>query len=202
MDTLEKLSATGMVSLNPNTRELQQLVQMSAVSLRYYNDFTNLLKSSYCIGGDLGKLFASIIDTTLHGGHKRTILSIASYTNVKVPEEMLDVFRGLDILDRIPDSEPEPLGIACIHHVLKCFHQTNNFKDGLKAVLDTSLHPSWSGTLYGQLAGAYYGLTDIDITWMDCVQKSVELLDSVNGWFNSEKKNPAESPVPMNEGNI
>lgn len=181
---LKEISCTGVVSFRPDPsledKILEKLAQVSAFSLRYYKDFQGLLSISYNHGlsvsiscAEICKLFASIIDTTLHGGHKRTILAPKTYYNIEVSESSWSMF----------DDQPETEIAAILQNILHCFNRTNNFTDGLKAVIDTSLKPAWSCALYGQLAGAYYGLTDINIEWMNCVQKSELLIDSVdNVW--------------------
>jgi ADP-ribosyl-[dinitrogen reductase] hydrolase len=62
--------------------------------------------------------------------------------------------------------------LEVVQEVLRVFRQTNNFVEGLRIIVNESVLPNWAGALYGQLAGAYYGLTDIPESWMDVVQDS------------------------------
>jgi hypothetical protein len=174
---LQNICSTGSISDMDDPK--LNIVQSAALALYYYNDFISLIISCDRLGGQLCKLWGAIIDTTLHGGHKRTILSPISYSNVILDDNIWTVFPSVDSISTSePSSDDECLHL--VSEVLECFKHSNNYKEGLQKIINNSIDPVNAGALYGQLAGAYYGLIDIDETWMDTVQKSDYLLDTIN----------------------
>lgn len=180
------LSVLGYIGLPPTNiydqykiskhQTLATAAQASGAAILYYNDFTQLLTSSYSMGGNIAKLWASIIDTALHGGHKRTILNISSYSNIILSSDLLDIFPAIEQFDMDENSD-----LVYLREVLVTFAKTDNYIDGLKLITNNSLCPEWTATLYGHLAGAYYGLTDIPSEWMDCIQYSDMILSTLEG---------------------
>jgi hypothetical protein len=69
--------------------------------------------------------------------------------------------------------------VLCL--VLQYFKKSNNFTEGMHMILASDMkYKGYVGALYGQLAGAYYGLTDIDESWLDNLDSSyfMELADA------------------------
>lgn len=123
------------------------------------------------INNDTIKLWISIIDGVLHGLSKKTLFNPSLYTNLDLVPETQFILQGIG---SVPNPELE-----LVQEVLGVFHSTNNFIDGLKVIVNNSMAPAWTGALYGQLAGAYYGITDIPESWMDVVQHSDDFLSSL-----------------------
>lgn len=55
------------------------------------------------------------------------------------------------------------------------FHNTDNFKDGALAVVNLGGDADTTGAVYGQIAGAYYGLSGIPKEWVDKIY-NIELI--------------------------
>ena len=171
------------------------LVRTSAISLHYFNSYEDLLRESHansmlthkCLEcADVCKLFSSIIDSTLHGRSKKEILSADYYGNLQLSVELWGILSDITLL--IPDPE---LGLnntqLVLYQVLYCFKKSNNFKDGLVMILTLDIpYKNFVGTLYGQIAGAYYGLTDIDECWLDNLDGE-NLTDLANQCCNNIK---------------
>lgn len=161
---------TGIYDRNKVARHAlyASLVRAGAYAVIYYNDFGTMLQMANSTGGPMAKLWAAILVTALHGGHKRTILNPISYGNLELPQEIKDIL-----------SDPDP-NLGGLGEVLSAFGSTDNYAMGLRKIVNTSMCPEWTAPLYGQLAGAYYGLTDIPETWMDCVQSGDVILDAID----------------------
>lgn len=162
--------STGMLSdYNP---VYGALVRAGALAVRHHRDFYNIVIESNAAGGPICKLWAAIIDTVLHGGHKHTVLSRDSYANILLPDR---AWRVLDRIQLDPDLDQEDdtdwiRSEDLLADVLRCFKETNNYKEGLIRIINESMHPEFAGALYGQIAGAYYGITDIPAEWLDTLQ--------------------------------
>lgn len=67
---------------------------------------------------------------------------------------------------------------------LWAFLSTDNFKDGLKKVVALGDDTDTTGAVYGQIAGAYYGIENIPwvekIAWIDKIKKLAEDLYEIN----------------------
>ena len=164
---------------------LSNAVRSSALAILYYDNFELLLIHSHALGDGVAKLWAAIMDTTLHGGHKRTILALKSYDNLYLESDMFNIFPAIESFDMDEESD-----LVYMREVLVAFSKTNSYVEGLKLIVNGSLCPEWTGALYGLLAGAYYGLTDIPADWMDCVKDADTLLDA------TEFRSPLPLPLP------
>lgn len=160
------------------------LIRAAAVALYHFEDYTGLLRSSHetCrfthqnpLCADACKLYAAILDAILHGHSKRDVMDPNSYTNLrfKAHPEVLSVFdRQVTLADLVGGYDAlEVLAMA-----LYCFQTTNKYTEGMTLALGSSLKPSHVGAVYGQLAGAYYGLTDIKADWLECLSRPEPLL--------------------------
>ena len=147
------------------------LVELGWVTLMYYNDFQELLLQIHnrslnaykcLLCADSAKLFAAMLDYALHGRSKKEILSVGAYRNLQLSVELWGLLTVSPIDDNIDMLIGDNNPINALRLVMYCFRTTNNFNEGLELVRENSLKPQITGRLYGQLAGAYYGLTDID----------------------------------------
>lgn len=120
------------------------------------------------------KLWIAIIDGVLHGLPKRSLFNPILYKSLDLPSKILDLLRSSS--GDLDAGDLEEGEINLVLEVLRVFRSTDNFVKGLKVIVNTSVAPTWTGTLYGQLAGAYYGITDIPESWMDVVQRSDDIL--------------------------
>ncbi len=152
------------------------LMRTAAVSLYCFDSYEALLQSSYdnsilthnCVScADVCKLFSSMIDSALHGRSKKEILSPEFYSNLQLPVELWGILTDLTTPQCDTALELDATQ-ETLYLVLYYFKKSNNYKEGLTMILGTAMrYKNYVGTAYGQLAGAYYGLTDIDESWLD-----------------------------------
>lgn len=194
---IEEYSCTEMFSLNSSpcvTRGRRcaciPLVQASAMVLKHFGNYQDVLQEASNLGtckrcAQASKLFASIIDSTLHGRTKREILHPKYYSNLEMSEEIQELLLDPhfdESIDYFLDSNDV---VHALRIVLYCFKTTNNYTEGLHLIVNNSVAPAWTGALYGQLAGAFYGLTDINETWMDVLQGSEQLLNAGDSYVKA-----------------
>lgn len=159
--------------LNPT---LTSLIKTSVYCVRYHDDFQKQLHTvssdHSIIERDLVKLWTAIMDGVLHVASKKSVFKMEYYMGLDlVPEVLL-------ILQEKPDLDPDSIALITVNDVLTTFRHTDNFISGLKVIVNGGTAcPSWAAALYGQLAGAYYGITDIPESWMDVVQKADVISD-------------------------
>ena len=155
------------------------LVRTAAVSMYYFDDYMNQLKAAHdcsytthkcLLCADACKLFSSIIDGVLHGRAKGELLNPVYYGNLQLSVSLWDVLTNTNYKEPIHHIINSDDPTDCIRMVLYCFKNTNNFHEGLKMILEHCTNPSRIAVLYGQLAGAFYGLTDIKMAWVDTLQ--------------------------------
>ena len=162
------------------------LVRTPAVALVFFKSYTVLLEESYTccrfthqspVCADVCKLYAAILDGILHGHSKTDVLSAEMYENLILLPEVKDVILGPGrdpVLSLVADDDI----VFLLKTVLDCFKKTNNYHQGLDLILkQTDVKLSYAATLYGQLAGAYYGLTDIKKDWIIKLKRPEIIVD-------------------------
>lgn len=156
---------------------LSQVIQAAVLSIKVpdHEAQINITKRTALdkISNDAVLLWLAILDGIIHGMSKKNLYRMDLYNYLNLVPEVLQVIQYPPISNII---DLLPLDLRLMQEVLVAFRETNNFREGLLRVVNTSMHPQWTGTLYGQLAGCYYGITDIPEDWMDCVQYSEYLL--------------------------
>jgi ADP-ribosyl-[dinitrogen reductase] hydrolase len=64
-----------------------------------------------------------------------------------------------------------------LHRVLRVFAETSNFRDGLLRICSLAGPADVQGAVFGQLAGAFYGIEAIPSPWRETVLQGA-LLDA------------------------
>jgi ADP-ribosylglycohydrolase len=155
-------------------RDVSTIVQAAALCILIPEHANQIAAAKSVLGtgspdkDNLVLLWLAIVDGVIHNMTKKQLFKAEFYKHL--PPKTLQFLKP-DTESAATDSLEET-----IYEVIHTFRCTNNFTEGLYKILDQSLRPDWSATLYGQLAGAYYGLTDIPETWMDYVQDTKTLL--------------------------
>ena len=67
---------------------------------------------------------------------------------------------------------------------LWCFHNSTTFEDGLIEAVNLGEDADTTGAVYGQLAGAYYGVDSIPKRWVDKTVKVDLIIDMANKIYN------------------
>lgn len=65
--------------------------------------------------------------------------------------------------------------ISCLESALWAFETTDNFKDGALKAVNLGNDADTTGAVYGQIAGAYYGLSGIPDEWVKKIVKIDEI---------------------------
>ena len=80
--------------------------------------------------------------------------------------------------------------VLTLEAALWAFLTTNDFKSGLKRVVSLGDDTDTTGAVYGQIAGAYYGIKNVpwvqDIAWIDKITKLAEQIYEANSLGNTK----------------
>jgi ADP-ribosyl-[dinitrogen reductase] hydrolase len=57
--------------------------------------------------------------------------------------------------------------VRTLEAALWAFYKTDTFRDGALMVVNLGDDADTTGAVYGQIAGAYYGITEIPQPWLD-----------------------------------
>jgi len=75
--------------------------------------------------------------------------------------------------------------VDTLEAALWCFYNTNSFEDGLIKAINLGDDADTVGAIYGQIAGAYYGIDNIDEKWIRPVKNYEKILQMAELLFHS-----------------
>lgn len=158
---------------------------IAATNMYYYRNyeeghlyaFNN--KLAHCIiCKDACKLYYSIVDLILHGYNKKQVLDLKNYANLNLNSKVSDI---LDLKDvHLYQLQGKDDVLSVLKMVIYCFNKTDNIKEGLTMVINNSKAPNRTGSVFGQIAGGYYGLTNINEDWLTCIKEKHLIVNPVN----------------------
>jgi ADP-ribosylglycohydrolase len=70
---------------------------------------------------------------------------------------------------------------------LWAFHTTDNFRDGMIAAVNLGGDSDSIGAVYGQIAGAYYGLSAIPAEWKEAIKDWKKVDDFIVSFLQTTK---------------
>jgi len=143
---------------------------------------------------DACRYFAGLILAAVNGMPKRAILNndyepaVKCWLDNPLAEKVEAIARG-SFKVKIP---PQIRGSGYVIHTLEAalwaFHTTENFRDGALAVVNLGEDADTTGAVYGQIAGAYYGVDGIPAEWREklamreLIEKRATELHAMAGW--------------------
>jgi ADP-ribosylglycohydrolase len=111
--------------------------------------------------------YSSMVHLALQCHSKAQLFRTENYSNldfmISQVVRLLMVTNQPDMITKFPAENDMISALEVVIYVLKC---TDNFVDGMKLIVNHGACPSRTASLYGQLAGAFYGLTDIPHSWI------------------------------------
>jgi ADP-ribosylglycohydrolase len=122
---------------------------------------------------DACRYYGGLIASAIAGATKHELLSerhapVAGYwdDNALVPE--IDEIAAGSFKDREPpDIKGVGFAVKSLEAALWAFHTTDNYRDGAIAAVNLGDDADTAGAIYGQLAGAHYGVDAIPREWLD-----------------------------------
>lgn len=114
---------------------------------------------------------------------------------------MLSCYRELSLTDLTGTGQVlDTLALA-----LRAFADTSNFEDGARMAVNHAKDSDSVGATYGQLAGAFYGLSAIDMSWISLLRETNVIMQVIDrAWEHQyrideiiDEELKSESQVPL-----
>ena len=119
-------------------------------------------------------LFGGMLYNAITATSKDQILKFKDYKQDEHSTKILDSLNNAENLS-VDDLGPTGYIIDTLQCALWAFINYDNFKDGMLAVVNLGGDSDTIGAVYGQLAGAYYGYSNIPKAWLNKLHKQKEI---------------------------
>ncbi len=123
---------------------------------------------------------AALMLAALHGARRETLVATARefwIGHAAAPPGIFDVVLGPDARP-VPSALPFPAGVdpfAPIRLATATVQGGGGFRDGLLAIVNRGGDADLAGALYGQLAGASWGVDAIPVAWRGAIRRAATL---------------------------
>ncbi len=151
---------------------------------------------------DACKALAYLIHKALHGNSKEEILNYNG--ELKLTPAIEEVMKGSYKTKSRAEISAKGLASTCLEAALWSFYHSKNFNEGVLLAVNLGEDSDTTGAVYGQLAGAYYGVNEIRADYLsglwdkDPITKMAsDLYHIVNPYFY-EGENPTVDLIVMN----
>lgn len=121
---------------------------------------------------DACRYYAGLLLGAISGLPKRELLSndyepaVSCFLSNPLAEKVAAIARGSFAVKAPPQIRGSGYVIHTLEAALWAFHRTDNFRDGALAVVNLGEDADTTGAVYGQIAGAYYGVDGIPPEWV------------------------------------
>ena len=140
---------------------------------------------------DACRYFAGLLVGAVQGASKEELLS-SSYTPVPGVWERLPLSREIDAIACGSFKHKYPPAIVGSGYVVQsleaalwAFHRSSSFKEGCLLAVNLGNDADTTAAIYGQIAGAYYGINGIPAPWRERLVRR-DLIDGLgNGLYQS-----------------
>lgn len=193
LSRFEKTSDPYAGSSDPGTAGNGSLMRLAPVPMFYAGDVVEAIErsaaSSKTTHGaaqavDACRYYASLIVGTLRGMDKETLLShrydpLEGYWERDPLETEIDeVARGSYKHKEPPAIDGAGYVVLALEAALWAFHKSTDFPSGALLAVNLGNDADTTGAIYGQLAGAHYGVESIPAEWRErlAMREDIEFL--------------------------
>ena len=196
-------------STDPNSAGNGSLMRLAPVPMYFAADVEDAVEmaasssqTTHAAGEavDACRYFATLLVGALEGDDKDTLLS-PNYWPVwwdQKPEplaEKVDRIAEGSFKDRNP---PEIKGtgyvVAALEAALWAFHHSHDFREGALLAVNLGDDADTTGAIYGQIAGAYYGVEGIPADWRDRLTIAAEITALADGLHDHAQEHMPPEP--------
>ncbi|HHX99825.1 MAG TPA: ADP-ribosylglycohydrolase family protein [Methanothermobacter sp.] len=169
------------------------LMRLAPIPLFYMSDPSNAIELSgqssrtthnHPLAVDACRYYGALIHGALLGKPKDELLS-PRYTPLQgyweenpLEPEIDEIACGSYKEKEPPEINGKGFVVKSLEAALWAFYNSQNFKDGCLKVVNLGDDADTTGAIYGQLAGAYYGKSEIPIKWINKLIK-LDLIESL-----------------------
>ena len=150
---------------------------------------------------DACRYFGGLLVGALNGTDKETLLS-PNYWPVWwdwEPEPLTDKIARIaagSFKDRNPpDIKGTGYVVDALEAALWAFHRSNDFREGALLAVNLGDDADTTGAIYGQIAGAYYGVGSIPATWRDRLTMADEITSLADRLHDHAQEHMPPEPV-------
>ena len=149
-------------------------VPMFATTLLEAKNFST--RSSYTthsnnMCADAAAVFSQMIWRALNGYTKEQMFSIDVKKTLFTTPEVKNIFEFKTYLLSPPYIEGSGFVTKSLEAALWAFFKSSDFKSGALLAVNLGGDADTIGALYGQIAGAYYGVNEIPAEWLSCLHE-------------------------------
>jgi ADP-ribosylglycohydrolase len=121
------------------------------------------------------RYFAGLLLGALEGRSKEQLLSSFFHPALDsdhwhrqpLPPEIAEIASGSFKLKEPPEIEGSGFVVRSLEAALWAFHRSDSFREGALRAVNLGDDADTTGAIYGQLAGAYYGVNAIPQDWIE-----------------------------------
>jgi len=137
-------------------------------------------------------VLAAILVAGLQGASKETMLSpvtIRQWRETKTFSPGIEeVVEGSYQRKEPPEIQGSGYVVRSLEAALWAFYKSSTFEEGALLAVNLGDDADTTGAVYGQIAGAYYGLSGIPVQWREKLAMQETLDEVVNGlWHRANK---------------
>lgn len=139
--------------------------------------------------GDACRYYTGLIIGALNGVSKKELLSdlyspIPNFwKDNQLAEEIENIALGSYKQNDPPFIQGSGYVVKSMEAALWAFYNSESFEDGVLKAVNLGDDADTTGAIYGQLAGAYYGISGIPKKWVDNVAKKDEICEIASKLF-------------------
>ena len=167
---------------------------MDGYSKYEFNAYTHC--SLNCMGSCI--YLSRLICGALDGMPKEEILNTDFFMRNEFVQQVLNNSRKQDFTPEVIDiamgayktkTEDQIKSTGYVIHTLEaalwCFYTTNTFEEGAIKAVNLGEDTDTVGAVYGQLAGAYYGIREIPKRWLDKIVLKDIIIGVADGLYHN-----------------
>ena len=147
---------------------------------------------------DACRYFAGLLLGALHGIDKKTLLS-AGYCPVDglwekrpLAEKIAAIADGSFKHRDPPEIKGTGYVVESLEAALWAFHRSRDFREGALRSVNLGDDADSTGAIYGQIAGAHYGIQAIPAKWRDLLTMNDEIVSIADSLYGHARQSTAE----------
>ncbi|MDQ0171266.1 ADP-ribosyl-[dinitrogen reductase] hydrolase [Paenibacillus tundrae] len=203
-NALERFAVSGEPysgSTNPNTAGNGSIMRLAPVAMAYanhpeeavrYAEMSSRTTHATTESVEACGVLAAILVAGLQGASKETMLSpvtIRQWRETKTFSPGIEeVVEGSYQRKEPPEIQGSGYVVRSLEAALWAFYKSSTFKEGALLAVNLGDDADTTGAVYGQIAGAYYGLSGIPIQWREKLAMQETLDEVVNGLWHKANK--------------
>ena len=177
------------------------LMRLAPIPLRYAQDPAEAVRlageSSRTTHGaaeavDACRYFVELIVGALQGSSKEELLAgVRPVSDPTLAPAVAAIASGSYKAKTANDIRASGYVVHTLEAALWAFHNSDSFRDGALLAVNLGEDADTTGAVFGQLAGAYYGLEGIPRAWRDKIVRRDEILDLASRLHDHAAARPA-----------